>query len=158
LLAVIPEWGPNFRITFDLKVTSFSHTGEGEWANVFHFTATGDDCCSPGDRVPGLWTNKRNHLHFSNRVGDNGNYNQNTPTGDFPTNIWRRVEIEQKFVAYQWRYSVLVEGIGTLVDVVNTKPGNWTDVSVYTSDPFFPAAQAVMRNFRYASKPGKWTK
>jgi len=152
LLAVIPEWGPNFRITFDLKVTSFSHTGEGEWANVFHFTATGDDCCSPGDRVPGLWTNNRNYLHFSNRVGDNGNYNQNTPTGDFPTNIWRRVEIEQKFVAYQWRYSVLVEGIGTLVDVVNTKPGNWTDVSVYTSDPFFPVAQAVMRNFHYASK------
>ena len=62
------------------------------------------------------------------------------------------------FFSLQWRYSVLVEGIGTLVDVVNTKPGNWTDVSVYTSDPFFPAAQAVMRNFRYASKPGKWTK
>jgi len=149
LLAVIPEWGPNFRISFDLKVTSFDHAGP--WANVFHFTATGGNCCSPGDRVPALWTNNGNFLHFSNRVGNNGNYAVNTGRRAFPTNTWTKVVIEQKFVGYQWRYSVQVERIGKLVDVVNPKPGKWTDVAVYVGSPHYPAANSVMRNFWYTS-------
>merc|ERR1712243_361784 len=59
LLAVIPEWGPNFRITFDLNVHSMTSTRSDGWANIFYFTATGKDCCSIGDRVPGLWTNSK---------------------------------------------------------------------------------------------------
>jgi len=101
--------------------------------------------------VPALWTNNGNFLHFSNRVGNNGNYAVNTGRTAFPTNTWTKVVIEQKFVGYQWRYSVQVEGIGKLVDVVNPKPGKWTDVKVYVGSPHYPAANSVMRNFWYTS-------
>ena len=66
LIAVIPEWGPNFRITFDLNVHSMYSSHSNGWANVLHFTASGKDCCSIGDRVPALWTNSKRDV-FQNK-------------------------------------------------------------------------------------------
>merc|ERR1712221_20492 len=89
LLAVIPEWGPNFRITFDLNVHSLYSSRSDGWANVLYFTASGKDCCSIGDRVPGLWTNsKGNYLYFCNNVDHNGDYCRTTAAGAFRTNTW----------------------------------------------------------------------
>ena len=62
LLAVIPEWGPNFRITFDLNIHSLYSSRSDGWANVLHFTSSGKDCCSIGDRIPGLWTNSKEYV------------------------------------------------------------------------------------------------
>jgi len=38
-----------------------------------------------------------------------------------------------------------------VVNVVNTKPGKWTNVAVYASDPFYPPTNAVIRNLNYVS-------
>ena len=27
----------------------------GEWANIIHVSATGNNCCNYGDRIPGIW-------------------------------------------------------------------------------------------------------
>jgi len=152
LIAVIPEWGPNFRITFDLNVHSMYSSHSNGWANVLHFTASGKDCCSIGDRVPALWTNsKRNYLYFCSNVDHHGDYCRTTTAGTFRTNSWYKIEIKQRFEAYQWWYSVEVEGLGTVVNVVNTKPGKWTNVAVYASDPFYPPTNAVIRNLNYVS-------
>jgi hypothetical protein len=55
------------RYIFDLTVSSSDtgmniceHTPQGTttntaWANVLHLTATGNDCCNYGDRIPGIW-------------------------------------------------------------------------------------------------------
>merc|ERR1719147_452623 len=69
----------------------------------------------------------------------------------FRTNTWCRIEIEQKFEGYQWRYTVKVAGIGTVANVVNTKPGKWNNVAVYASDPFYPSSNAQIRNLKYVS-------
>ena len=37
----------------------------GEWSNVFHFTATGDNCCHYGDRIPALFIRAdSSEMHF----------------------------------------------------------------------------------------------
>ena len=98
LLAVIPEWGPNYKITFDLLIESFANGGNF-WGNVFHFTATGDNCCEMGDRVPALWTNEGKFLYLCFNKGDDGNFCQQSP--EIETNKWFSLEYEQKFEAYQ---------------------------------------------------------
>merc|ERR1712131_61080 len=119
LLAVIPEWGPNFRITFDLTVHSLYSSRSDGWANVLYFTAS--------------------------------DYCRTTAAGAFRTNTWCRIEIEQKFEGYQWRYTVKVAGIGTVANVVNTKPGKWNNVAVYASSRFYPSSNAQIRNLNYVS-------
>ena len=102
MLAVIPEWGPNFRITFDLNINSMYSSRSDGWASVLHFTATGKDCCSLGDRVPALFTNsKLNSVSFMSNVDHNGNFQKDTPRGAVPTNTWCKIKIEQKFEGFQ---------------------------------------------------------
>jgi len=152
LLAVIPEWGPNFRISFDLNIKSMYSSRSDGWASILHFTATGKDCCSLGDRVPALFSNnKQNYLAFMSNVDNNGNFWKATPAGSVPTNTWSKIKIEQKFEGFQWRYTVQVEGVGTLINVINKKPKIWQNVAVYAGDPFYPATHATIRNLDYAS-------
>ena len=55
LLGMIPDWGPNFIITFETKIVSFVSHGD-----LLHFTSSGRACCNEGDRVPVVLTvNKR---------------------------------------------------------------------------------------------------
>merc|ERR1711872_245842 len=49
------------------------------------------------------------------------------------------------------RYTVKVAGIGTVANVVNTKPGKWNNVAVYASSPFYPSSNAQIRNLKYVS-------
>ena len=71
LLAVIPEWGPNYKITFELNVESFANGGN-LWGNIFRFTATDVDCCNVGDRIPALFTNSGDFLYLCTNIDDNG--------------------------------------------------------------------------------------
>lgn len=54
----------------------------GGWGEIVHFTTTGNDCCTPGERMPGIWFIPRTtRLHV--RVGDmtDGNWGIDTRTG-----------------------------------------------------------------------------
>ena len=58
LIGIIPSWGPTFKISFELKVLSFATCNPMAMANYLTFTATGNDCCEIGDRIPAFFTNK----------------------------------------------------------------------------------------------------
>ena len=47
-------WGPDFRISFEIQPLDAIATVNG-WLNVFHMTATNNNCCGKGDRMPGVW-------------------------------------------------------------------------------------------------------
>merc|ERR1712243_282174 len=100
----------NLKISFELNVESFANGGE-MWGNVFHFTATGKDCCSIGDRVPALFTNSGNYLYLCTNIDDDGDKCWTTEVGKIKTHTWYLVEYEQKFVAYQWRFTVKINGL-----------------------------------------------
>ena len=74
---MIDRLGPEFTIEFDIKVNTIDGSGP-KWSksqgdsyggellyNLFHLTATGDNCCHNGDRVPAVYiTSKKGVLHL----------------------------------------------------------------------------------------------
>ena len=86
---MIPDWGPNFIITFETKIVSFVSHGD-----LLHFTSSGRACCNEGDRVPVVLTvNKRLQV----KSFFNGNPDQGfTSTRDLSEQRWYKIEISQK--------------------------------------------------------------
>eukprot|EP01052_Picozoa_sp_SAG31_P015233 SAG31_NODE_974_length_10627_cov_11.246201_6_plen_522_part_00 len=44
----------DYRVQFEITPDPSSQVREG-WSSIFHFTATGANCCEYGDRIPGVW-------------------------------------------------------------------------------------------------------
>ena len=72
----IPIWGPQFRLSFDLKINS--HVAGDKWgsSNILSFKGNGATrkCCNNGDRVPSISVNKRGYLIIASSVNEIGNY------------------------------------------------------------------------------------
>jgi len=63
----------NFSIVMMYKLTALNES----WNNIFHITTTGNDCCSDGDRIPGIWVignDTRYHFMFSTSSNGNDGY------------------------------------------------------------------------------------
>ena len=75
-LAIIEEWGPLFKISFDLIINSDIGS---DWSSVLAFRGNGavDDWSQYGDRAPAIFYYKTGYLHFTNAVNGNGNYHFN---------------------------------------------------------------------------------
>ena len=88
LIATLPSWGEYFDISLKIWVESF---GDG-WSELLRFTATGDNCCKAGDRIPAIFLNSAGYMHLCSQVGSNGNFAK-----DAYINLltWIKVEIKQ---------------------------------------------------------------
>ena len=48
-------------------------TMTANWGNILHFTATGNNCCDYGDRIPGIWFHPgTRNLHIRDGHGGDG--------------------------------------------------------------------------------------
>ena len=89
----IVSWGPQFRISFDLKINSFVSGNRAGWNSVIAFkTDGGASDRKIGDRIPAIFYNRRGYLHFTNAL--NGNINH---VFDFKFKLkkWYSITIEQ---------------------------------------------------------------
>ena len=112
-----------------------------DWSNIIHFSATGDNCCNYGDRVPGVWfyPGKR-QLHIIDGHGQVGAGND-------------ECVIEEELVPGT-RYNVQVDAHEKFVEVyINnvmkcTEPRKdrrpFPTAKVYASDPWYAPADAVL--------------
>ena len=91
LIDTVSSWGPLFRISFDLFITSF---GPSVWSSILSFKGNGgtNNCCNNGDRVPIVQLRDNGELYFINSVNGNGNAHFHTAV---ETNKWLEIEIEQ---------------------------------------------------------------
>ena len=92
----IPSWGPQFRVSFDLKINSYDFGDRGGgWTNVIAFKGNGGKSNSGkiGDRIPAIFLNKKGFLHFTNAVNGNRNYVFNFHPIEL--NKWYSITIEQ---------------------------------------------------------------
>ena len=71
------------------------HIAPDGYANIFHITATGNECCSIGDRYPAFLTNRNGFIHFATQIGDRGNAFWDSP--QLPPRVWYGIEAEQRF-------------------------------------------------------------
>ena len=126
----------------------FEFTPEGEvvksWSSIVHFSATGNNCCSYGDRVPAVWFYPGSRrLHVIDGHG---------PIGNDECAITEELEVGTK-------YTVTIEGYQKVVDVsLNgvvkcTEPrqdrrgGGFSRATVYASDEWYEPAHGTIDNF-----------
>lgn len=119
-----------------------------KWGSIIHMTATGNNCCNVGDRVPGIWFwANSNKLHICSPIDDAGNKCVNTK--DIPTDKSTVITVEQRAVKNQYKTIVSIDG-----DVIDQKPhtkepAEFTNVKLYASSPFYDEAKVVIKNLEF---------
>ena len=81
-------------LDYDLGFTITPTATVGEWANILHLSATGNNCCEYGDRVPGIWFHANSYrLHIRDGATDNGNEGCD-PTTELQAGVTTSVRLE----------------------------------------------------------------
>ena len=93
-VATVPTMGPSYSVSLKLYVNSFDgpNLKNGEWAELLRFTTSENDCCSIGDRIPAIFTNKRGTIYVTTQVGNNGDMSKHVP---LEPKTWYLVEMNQ---------------------------------------------------------------
>ena len=122
------NWGDVYSITFDITVIKLSSS---TWMEVFRFTATNENCCNNGDRIPALFINPAGTFHFSSSLYNGENYNYVNDI-DFVLGETYHVTIKQSLIAGKYWYEIIIDG-DTKVEVENKNPTKFPTVNFYTS-------------------------
>jgi len=144
LIGIIPSWGPTFKISFELKVVSFTTCNPMEMANYLTFTATDNNCCDIGDRIPAFFTNSGGFLQLAMQINHDGNVIKSSPK--LEENVWYKLEVEQLIQNNQF-FFVLRSSGREIFREVQRIPKHFKNVKVYASK--YAPANAVIRNLVY---------
>jgi hypothetical protein len=150
----------SYTLSFDLK--GWSASG---WRNIVHFTGTGIDCCSSGDRVPGVWYHggtSKLHIRQSNAGSGCCNNGYDGPSAGLNYYKWTTVRISMNALEGQMYVSyvspdadnpvsgVVIGGYSTVA--ASTR---WS-ADVYGSDPWYDPGEpgfSFMRSMYYYKWP-----
>ncbi len=115
------------------------------WGGIVHFSTSGRDCCTPGDRIPGIWfipSSLRVHI----RIGDmnDGNWGVDTASSCL-LNTWNQLTIVCRGRSIQVRLNQEVINITQ----PSTRPRGVA--TVFAPISAYPGARATIRNFRFTS-------
>ena len=145
LVATIPKLGKSYSVSFDVYPTRY----QKEWGNIIHLSAHGGDFAKYGDRTPGVWFHpsstsaKTNRLHICSAISGNRNYCFNSKS--FPLKRWLSIKIAQVYSSGKYVYKIYING-GLVHSKVNTKPSDWSNVKVYSGDPWYESQKGYIRN------------
>ena len=91
---VLPVWGPEYEVRFDLKVNSWP----SNYGQIFRFSSLTGDCCSIGQRIPAMWTQigSKDLLLLTTNIDSNGNKAFVDELGRFQPGVWCSFVISQK--------------------------------------------------------------
>ena len=92
LLDTLPSWGPEFQISFDIKMTSFAGS---YYKSIISFTNNPGHCCAVGERIPAIFLKiDTKQLHVGTQIDSNGNSWANSKRVEI--NTWYNLKITQK--------------------------------------------------------------
>jgi len=128
----------DYILSFDVTLRSISSI----WTNIIHFTTTGNNCCSPGDRSPAIWffpggTN----LHV--RIGDMADGNWGIDTNSIPLNQ----KVNFKLICVGKSVSLTTNGNVQNVTQPRSRPSG--KATVWLSDPWHAPPNALIENLCY---------
>lgn len=150
----IPHVGHQWYVAFDIKPVGTTHS---VWSNIIHLTL-GGNIARYGDRMPGVWFYPGSRkLHICAPINGNRNYCFNTadaiPSGKF-TNV--RIRQIWDVTASSYEYVISIDGVDKHT-IVNAQFQEFDDVTFYASDPWYPAANALIKNVVFKNLPYGFT-
>ena len=73
LIGTAEHWGPEFKITVDIKINSFLKQST-KVLEIFRFASVEGNCCEIGQRLPALFSwFQNNTFHLTTNIGTEGN-------------------------------------------------------------------------------------
>ena len=122
-LKVISQWGPDFKVQADITINKFDSIHR---RNIFHITRIQNH--EEGDRIPSVWLNQDNELEICHSIIGNEFYCENV-----------KVQLNKKYTLaiqqYQGTLYIKLDNI-MIRTVPNVNPKVYTDVALFTSDPW----------------------
>ena len=93
LLHQFSYWGPHYDISFDFLLER--NEQNGAYVNILTFTQAIGQCCTLGDRVPGIYlkTDTEN-FHIVTQIGQDIN-KEATSFQQYSVNLWNKFRIRQ---------------------------------------------------------------
>ena len=116
LLATLSTLGPSYRVYLKLYINSFDgdNLKSGKWAELLRLTRTNKNCCSIGDRIPLILTNKGGFIQVATQIGSSGNNWKNV---NLNARTWYRLEIVQ----YEHNDKVLIISLQKMLEYTKIK-------------------------------------
>jgi len=148
-IRTIKSWGPQFRVSFDLKINKLVHGGPvWGWSTVIVFKADDKD----GGRIPALFIHRMMKFGFYISNSVNGNGNHAFLYTKFHLNNWINFVLEQSESGDgKVYYTVTIDG-KQVHRVENKQPRTFSNVKILAG-PDTNVADANYRNLMYETLP-----
>ena len=88
LLAELPEWGPTYQVSFEMKINSLP----SGWGEVLRVTSTDNNHGGVGDRFPAFFINTAGFVHICTQIGSTINQCKNIDMND---GTWYELDLRQ---------------------------------------------------------------
>ena len=88
LLAELPEWGPTYQVSFEMKINSLP----SGWGEVLRVTSTDNNHGGVGDRFPAFFINTAGYVHICTQIGSTINQCKNIDMND---GTWYELDLRQ---------------------------------------------------------------
>ena len=93
LIDTLQTWGPEFQISFEVKMTMFVGT---YYRSIISFTNNPGHCCDIGDRIPAILLKMdTKQVHVATHIDSDGNSYANSEIVEI--NRWYTIKISQTF-------------------------------------------------------------
>ncbi|XP_065677921.1 uncharacterized protein LOC100201473 isoform X1 [Hydra vulgaris] len=131
-----------YSVSFKLKPNSYSQG----WKSVIHLTI-GGNLGQYGDRCPAVWFHGdgSGRLYISAAV--NGNKDYTFTTQPLPLNQWSSLRISQFQTNGIYMYTIYLNEL-LVHSVINKKPQSFSNVKVYTADPWYDAQDGFIKDLK----------
>ena len=88
LVAELPEWGPTYLVSFEMKINSFP----ANWGEVLRVTSTDNNAGGVGDRFPAFFINTNGYIHICTQIGSTINQCKDI---DMNEGTWYELDLRQ---------------------------------------------------------------
>ena len=146
----IPVLKREWELSVDIKPIG----KESSRHNILHATwkdwkAPGKNNVNYGDRTPAIWLHDGTELRICAPINGDRNYCFNSE--DLEIGQWTNVKITQiRTGDCEYLYSIIING-EKVHEVTNTRAEEFSNVLLYTSDPWYDAAPVQIKNLQFGS-------
>ena len=159
-VTTIAKLGKEWRISFSFQPSNYGLAPTGDRAigttNLLHLTLrdnTTDSTGEHGERIPAIFFQPNRGMIVASSIGDEPNYVQDFKADLPPLNQLTKIEVSQ--LRREGRYTFKIKvGKKELHSVENEKPQEFTNVSVYVSNPWLPSTIGKIRDLRIDTNNG----